>query len=70
MERLQTINVHTFHTMNKVFLVAICFILGCKFPHIAGPWYNIELEARQVRRFLHEVRDFVVYCNRDTQYLV
>ena len=52
------------------FLVAIFFTLGFTFPHIAGPWCNIELEARQARAFLHEVRGLVVYCDRDMQYLV
>jgi len=46
------------------------FTLLCTFPHIAGSWCKIELEARQARRFLHEVLDFVVYCDRDMQYLV
>jgi len=48
-----------FTLQTNSFSVAIFFPLGCKFPHIAGLWCDIELEARQVRHFLHEVHDFV-----------
>jgi len=46
------------------------FTLGRKFPHIAGPLCKIQLEARQMRRFLHDVLDFAVYRDHDMQYLV
>ena len=48
------INLHTSNTTtNKCVFggcVAVFFTLECRFPHIAGPLYKLELEVRQARR--------------------